>query len=446
MPLLVGAYTLLCVVVSALGTLLLGIGSSKSGFADILATFLGDALPAGTSGWAAHLEVALRFAASLASAIFLAAIVSKFFLGARIEWRSNVTMTTADGRPVLEVRLRNRGYLPLHEVEGRAYLRVRLVDRGAATATNTKLDVLVAGMPTEFQQWPTMSGGMPLTLRVPISQDTWTALLAGTVGGQVGNAHIPAASDSVSLVVSVRGQASVTGLSISEACTYPIGSSSGTCLIEHGRPASIDYEIRRHGLWRWSPIPSFRYRGARHFDELDAMVFVYGSLMKMDSLMATLERHLIPGFETTELQGWRRAWNCVSAKTFASSSHQQRVRRLVLGLQEDPTASCQGVLVQMTTADLARLRAREAAYDERDVTDSIDRPPGRVVTFVPKQDRIRGGVGVPEPLVIERSYIDVCVSGASEHGLKAAVAEVQDTGDVEVVDDPTEIQYSWPPR
>jgi hypothetical protein len=188
--------------------------------------------------------------------------------------------------------------------------------------------------------------------------------------------------------------------------------------------------VRRHGLVG---------------KEFDVLVFVYGSLMSRESLRQTVKHSVRPGFEPVVVQGWRRRWSCISAKTFVPAGSEQRVRRVVLGLERRPGSSCQGLLVQIDRDDLRLLREREAAYDVTDVTDVIVRPPGRVLTFAPREPRLRARAEVPEPLVVERGYLDSCLSGAADHDLVAARAELEDTDDLPVIGDPTEERFSWPP-
>jgi len=167
-------------------------------------------------------------------------------------------------------------------------------------------------------------------------------------------------------------------------------------------------------------------------------VFVYGSLLQDASLMATLgHRSEPPGLQPFELAGWERAWNVVSARTFAPSEDPTgpHLRRVVLGLRPAPAARCEGLLLELTEADLAALAPREAAYELQEV-GRVGEDPGRSVwTFVPRAERMVGAAPVAEPLVVERAYLATCRAGAADHGLARAAAELDRTlGDLPVAD------------
>lgn len=155
-------------------------------------------------------------------------------------------------------------------------------------------------------------------------------------------------------------------------------------------------------------------------------VFAYGSLLHEPSLLATLaHRHAPPPSSPFVLDGWRRAWNVVSARTFEPADEVgHRVRRVVLGIEAAPGASCEGVLLDLDDADLAALAPREAAYELVAVGGD-----GRadVWSFVPKPERAIGVRSVSEPLVIEQAYLDECRSGIATHGLTAAADELART-------------------
>lgn len=164
-------------------------------------------------------------------------------------------------------------------------------------------------------------------------------------------------------------------------------------------------------------------------------VFVYGSLLHRPSLMATLaHRSDPPASQPFVLPGWERAWNVVSARTFhlADDPTGPLVRRIVLGLRPAPAARCEGLLLELTDADLAALAPREAAYELTPVGGGGDEA---VWTFVPRPERMVGAAPSSEPLVVEQAYLDTCRTGASTHGLRLAAAEIPATlGDLSVVD------------
>lgn len=158
-------------------------------------------------------------------------------------------------------------------------------------------------------------------------------------------------------------------------------------------------------------------------------VFVYGSLLHEPSLMATLaHRSGHPPSTTFLLRDWARAWNVVSARTFALADDPTGAihRRLVLGIVPAPGSVCEGVVLDLTEADLAALAPREAAYDLVEVDAATD-DHGATWTFVPRPERRLGATRVHEPVVIEAAYLDACRAGIVRHGLVDAATELDRT-------------------
>lgn len=148
-------------------------------------------------------------------------------------------------------------------------------------------------------------------------------------------------------------------------------------------------------------------------------LFVYGSLLWEPSLLRTLShRSAAPPGESFVLEGWERAWNVVSSRTFPVVGDPSGVihRRLVLGLVARTGARCEGAVLDLTVADLATLAVREAAYELVDV--------GTCCTFVPRPERTLGSAPVTEPLVVEQAYLDECRAGVAAQGLTDAAADL----------------------
>lgn len=156
-------------------------------------------------------------------------------------------------------------------------------------------------------------------------------------------------------------------------------------------------------------------------------VFVYGSLLHDTSLLATLAHRATPPPSTRfVLDGWARAWNVVSARTFALAGDPTGAihRRLVLGIVPAPGPGCEGVVLDLTDADVDALAPREAAYDL--VSVAADGA-GQIETFVPRPERVRGAAPVAEPLVVEAAYLEACRAGIDARGLLDAAADLDRT-------------------
>lgn len=181
------------------------------------------------------------------------------------------------------------------------------------------------------------------------------------------------------------------------------------------------------------------------FAEAEHLVWVYGSLMSTGCIRDALQpREVLPGRERQAVTGWRRSWSCLSAKTFRTASGV-RVRRVVAGLEPAPGHTTEGILLHLDDQGMARIRQRELAYDETDITEHVQQPPGKVVTFIPKRARNRALATSDLPLLVERSYFESCIRGAAEHGLGAVVEELESALDLDLADAAGDIVWKPPP-
>src|SRR6185295_1977616 len=102
----------------------------------------------------------------------------------------------------------------------------------------------------------------------------------------------------------------------------------------------------------------------------------YASLASAESASQTLGRP-VEFAAVARLGGWARAWTlgreqAASEKTFARADGS--IPRFCLGLNLDPDPEApapNGVLIELSEAELDRLDLRERRYDRVDVTDSI---------------------------------------------------------------------------
>ena len=111
-------------------------------------------------------------------------------------------------------------------------------------------------------------------------------------------------------------------------------------------------------------------------------VFGYASLASPESASRTIGRP-VEFAGVARLQGWRRVWTlgreqAESEKTFARADGSIPRFCLGLNLEPDPDAPApNGVLIELTEAELDRLDVREIRYDRVDVTAAIALDSGR---------------------------------------------------------------------
>lgn len=151
-------------------------------------------------------------------------------------------------------------------------------------------------------------------------------------------------------------------------------------------------------------------------------LFGYGSLVLPESASMTLGR---PAGELrpVRLHDWRRRFsqrrdNLTCEKTFECDGGWRP--EWVLGLNveedEDPAGPVNGVVIELSEAELDRLDIREIRYDRVDVTRSIegDDLPVRIVTYTAKPYHF-----APEPpddAVILETYASAVELGFSKLG------------------------------
>jgi cation transport regulator ChaC len=145
-------------------------------------------------------------------------------------------------------------------------------------------------------------------------------------------------------------------------------------------------------------------------------VFGYASLVDSGSAARTLGHAVAP--VPARLPGWRRRWsqardNLHSEKTFAGAGDGS-LPAFVLGLnlerEEREASGPNGVLIEASEEELARLDLREMRYDRVDVTAQIEPMPAggapafdQVVTYVAKP--AHHAPVPPDGAVILSSYI-----------------------------------------
>lgn len=129
-------------------------------------------------------------------------------------------------------------------------------------------------------------------------------------------------------------------------------------------------------------------------------VFCYGSLVMPESAAMTLGREG-PSFSPATLRGWRRRFsqardNLTCEKTFECADGRRPEWILGLNVErgEDAAGPINGVVIELTEAELDRLDIREIRYDRIEVTDLVEGEglPDRIVTYKAKERHFK-----PEP-------------------------------------------------
>jgi Gamma-glutamyl cyclotransferase, AIG2-like len=146
-------------------------------------------------------------------------------------------------------------------------------------------------------------------------------------------------------------------------------------------------------------------------------LFGYGSLVLPDSASMTLGRpagELCP----VRLHDWRRRFsqrrdNLTCEKTFECAGGWRPEWILGLNVEEgeDGAGPVNGVVIELTEAELDRLDIREIRYDRVDVTGSVEGEglPGRIVTYTAKAFHF--APEPPEDAVILRTYAEAVEKG-----------------------------------
>lgn len=104
-------------------------------------------------------------------------------------------------------------------------------------------------------------------------------------------------------------------------------------------------------------------------EQVPIFVFGYGSLVSGPSVSRTLRRHVAPhDLIPATLLGHRRDWGIAIPVIFDDGDVQLAA---FLDVQPDVQARLNGVLIQVSEAELATLARREAQYEMTDVTGQI---------------------------------------------------------------------------
>jgi len=149
-------------------------------------------------------------------------------------------------------------------------------------------------------------------------------------------------------------------------------------------------------------------------------LFGYGSLVLDESASMTLGRP-VGKVQRAQLHHWRRRFsqrrdNLTCEKTFECADGRRPEWILGLNVEqgEDDAGPVNGVVIELSEAELDRLDVREIRYDRVDVTDSIEgvELPEQIVTYTAKPYHF-----APEPP--EDAVILATYAAAVERGFEA---------------------------
>jgi cation transport regulator ChaC len=144
-------------------------------------------------------------------------------------------------------------------------------------------------------------------------------------------------------------------------------------------------------------------------------VFGYGSLVWPESAGMTLGRPVPEQPAVAELRGWKRRFsqgrdNLTCEKTFECADGRRPEWILGLNVEpgEDAAGPVNGVVIELSEAELERLGIREIRYDIVDVTGEVagDGLPERIVTYTAKEAHFKPEP--PEDAVILATYALAC--------------------------------------
>ena len=139
-------------------------------------------------------------------------------------------------------------------------------------------------------------------------------------------------------------------------------------------------------------------------------LFGYGSLVLPESASMTLGRP-VGRCRPAELHGWKRRFsqkrdNLTCEKTFECEGGRRPEWILGLNVEEgeDEAGPVNGVVIELTEAELDRLDVREIRYDRFDVTELVagEDLPVRIVTYKAKSNHF--APDPPEDAIILASY------------------------------------------
>jgi cation transport regulator ChaC len=146
-------------------------------------------------------------------------------------------------------------------------------------------------------------------------------------------------------------------------------------------------------------------------------LFGYGSLVLPESASMTLGREA-GEMRPARLRDWKRRFsqrrdNLTCEKTFELEGGRRPEWILGLNVErgEDPAGAVNGVVIELTDAELDRLDIREIRYDRVEVTDLVDGDdlPERIVTYTAKDFHF--APEPPEDAVILATYAQAVEQG-----------------------------------
>jgi cation transport regulator ChaC len=352
--------------------------------------------------------------------LLLGAFVSKMLQHDPLVWRRTVSVERdINGLPVLRFRFYNGTRSPIVRTRVEVYARVRITGN-PGTLYNYRLDVQLrdrSSAPNEF--WPFGRPGVPYLVSVPLGGPMTVDAMESSDKIFIPAYGEPTERALVSFFVIADGVMLDTSRSFVSTHEYRAGRDF---LFGHYQEISADYTTKPR---RWA--------GWDNFDgSSDMFVFAYASLTSLESARGTLGRPVDPATAMpATLSGWRREWNVASDQ----DSHPERTIQdadgsrfdgavAVMGIvRGDSSDHCNGIVLPVTTEDLAKLDRRERNYRRVDVTQAISfdgKPSGCVIfTYVPlaaATERMETAKASGRSIVIRRDYVEQIEDGFKRIG------------------------------
>lgn len=180
-------------------------------------------------------------------------------------------------------------------------------------------------------------------------------------------------------------------------------------------------------------------------------IFGYGSLVCPDDIAVTLG-HTVDVIQPVTLQGWIRDWSVVVDNRLSRPRYYQLVEDnsipdYVVALnvrrpgEGEVATNPNGVLFEVSEADLLLLDARECNYDRVDVTeDVLGAPNGVIYTYTGLPQHLMQ-VYAGQPVIVPQSYAHLVTNGFATLSKEMHIQYLHSTQSATLPERATELIY-----